>query len=220
MKFSEITKQIADEALLNDRVFSSLIKDNDMFFEKIINFSKTQKHFPDHLEKDDIKQELYISFFKALKKFKSENNCKFSTFAWTVLKNDLIVLKNKNFKIILNEFKPEYSDNKISTKTKTKLNGDSLHNLIDSNNAIDNLMIKQKSKFFNLEKEVIQKITFDESISKIDSLNRKIMELKIRKIKMKDIAKKLNLNQHTLKWIYTTSTLPLYKKALKDSIII
>ena len=46
------------------------------------------------------------------------------------------------------------------------------------------------------------------------------MELKIRKIKMKDIAKKLNLNQHTLKWIYTTSTLPLYKKALKDSIII
>ena len=133
MKFSEITKQIADEALSNDRTFSSLIKDNDMFFEKIINFSKTQKHFPDHLEKDDIKQELYISFFKALKKFKSENNCKFSTFAWTVLKNDLIVLKNKNFKIILNEFKPEYSDNKISTNTKTKFNASSVLGFNDSN---------------------------------------------------------------------------------------
>ena len=220
MKFYEINRQTVEQALSNNKVFSNLIKENDMFFEKIINFSKTEKHFPEHLEKDDIKQELYISFFKALKKFKSESNCKFSTFAWVVLNNDLKVLKNKNFKIILNEFKPEYSDNKISTNTKTKFNASSVLGFNDSNNAIDNLMIKQKSKFFNLEKEVIQKITFDESISKIDSLNRKIMELKIRKIKMKDIAKQLNLNPHTLRWIYKTSTLPLYKKALKDSIII
>ena len=96
MKFSEINKQTATEALSNNRMFSNLIKDNDMFFEKIIDYSRSHKHFPDHLEKEDIKQELYISFLKALKKFRTESKCKFSTFAWTVLNNDLKLLKNES----------------------------------------------------------------------------------------------------------------------------
>lgn len=220
MKFSEINKQVAETALSSNRVFSSLIKDNDMFFEKIINYSKTQNHFPEYLEKDDIKQELYISFLKALKKFRANNNCKFSTFAWTVLNNDLKVLKNKNFKIIVNEFKPIDSDNTASVSKKSKLTSSSDSGFNNSNNIIDNLMIRQNIKFSNLEKEVLQKVAFDESVSKIDSLNREIMELKIRKYKMKEIALKLNLNPSTLKWIYLNSTLPLYKKALKDSTIL
>jgi DNA-directed RNA polymerase specialized sigma subunit len=70
-----------------------------------IVYSKTQKNYPEYLEKSDIKQELYISFFKALKNFKVEKNFKFSTFAWTVLNNDLKLLKNKNFKILKNEMR-------------------------------------------------------------------------------------------------------------------
>lgn len=206
MKFSEINKQTATEALSNNRMFSNLIKDNDMFFEKIIDYSRSHKHFPDHLEKEDIKQELYISFLKALKKFRTESKCKFSTFAWTVLNNDLKLLKNKNFKTIINEKKVFDCFQKDTLKTEIQLLD--IASLNQGNNS-----------FYNLEKEIIQKISFEQSISEIDSLNSSIMELKIRKFKMKQIAQKLNLNFNTLKWIYKNSTLPLYRKAIKDSLI-
>ncbi len=205
MKISAIDKQTAEKALSNDRVFSSIIKTNDLFFEKIINFSRTRNHYPDHLEKEDLKQELYISFVKALRKFKGDRNCSFSTFAWTVLQNDLKALKHREFKIKINETKAIDFFPKETLKTEIQL--------------LDIASSLNKNKY-DLEKEIVGRITFEEALSKITSINRKIMEFKISGLKMKQIAEKLKMNLNTLKWIYTTSTLPQYKKALKDSIIL
>lgn len=199
MKFSEITSTIAKKAINDSRLFSKLIKENDLFIEKIIQYSRTANHFPDYLEKEDIKQELYLSLLKGLKAYSGEKNTKFSTFMWIVFKNDLNQLKHKGMKV------------KIHEKKASKIN--KIPEISDDLQILDSISSK-KGLDNKVETEIINKILLDSAYNDLDTLNQKIFDLKIKGKKSKEIAQELNLNINTYKFIYRNSFLVQMRKKL------
>jgi len=96
--FSRLGQKEINQALTNEKIFEKMLKVNRMFFEKILTFEKNRHFYSLEIEKEDMFQEMMISFLKALKKFNPEKNIKFSTFVFKVLKNDITHIRIKSKK--------------------------------------------------------------------------------------------------------------------------
>jgi RNA polymerase sigma factor (sigma-70 family) len=99
MKLSRVTVEDAQLLYNNQREFSKFVRENENFLRKLVHkyINKNRLNQNDSELFEDAKQEALLSLWnKALPKF--NGSTKFSTFAFTVIKNDLMQFLQKKTK--------------------------------------------------------------------------------------------------------------------------
>lgn len=187
MKIQKITKEQISSAIKHNKDFTTLLQSNKGFIEKII-----LKYLPRNDQRFD---ELYwtgsFSLYKALKKFNPErtNASTFSTFAYNVIKNDVLQEIMKT--------------NKIKAK-ESSMELFRLHNDNDEETGYNESFFKVQH--YNFEERIVNNIARENIMNKFSDLERKIIYYKMQKYTMQQIAKLLNKNFHTIKEIYFQAT--------------
>lgn len=193
MKLSRVTVEDAKLLHSNPREFSRFVKENENFFRKLVHkyINKNRLNQNDSELFEDAKQEALLSLWnKALVKF--NGTTKFSTFAFTVIKNDLMQFLQKKSK-----FEKETGETLSIEQLKRNFNGDGNASLEyqENNWKIDPRKI-------NFENHLIEKIQQETDIKKISRTDYIILELKKRNFSREKIAAALGLNIHTYKTYY------------------
>jgi len=188
-KIKNMTQDKIIEIKADPRKFDLFIKQNKGFISEIaLKFAK--KH-DDHFE--DLYQIGCIALFKALDSF-DPSRATLSTFAWGVIRNDLIqeikrINKKRKFESSIelwaqvdngNKSYPTYEYHETHWKSM--------------------LPIRQ------MEDSVLNKVMKDQCLEKFSDTERKIIELKQQGYKMKEIAKMLRKNLHSVRSMYFYAT--------------
>ena len=193
MRLSKITVDQARFLHKNPREFQKFIKDNENFLRKLVHkyINKNRLNQNDSELFEDAKQEALISLWsKALLKF--NGSTKFSTFAFTVIKNDLMQFLQKKVR-----FEKETGETLSIEQLKRNYTGEDSggSEYLENNWKVD----PRKTSF---ENDLIEKIQQDSSIKKISRTDYIILELKKRNYSREKIASALGLNIHSFKTYY------------------
>jgi RNA polymerase sigma factor (sigma-70 family) len=193
MKLSRITVEEARFLHANDREFAKFVRENENFLRKLIHkyINKNKLNQNDSELFDDARQEALLSLWgKALLKF--NGSTKFSTFAFTVIKNDLMQFLQRKTK-----FEKETGETLSIENLKRNYNGEGSAGLEyqESNWKID-------PRKTNFESELIEKIHQDSDVKKISRIDYIILELKKRNYSREKIATAVGLNIHSYKTYY------------------
>jgi len=200
------TKEKAQEILNDERAYNELLKKNKKFFYRLAQTKLKNYPFDKQEILQDLVQEGMISFHKAITKFdpKDDNPTSLSTYAYTIIKNDLIkyLLKEvrKNGYYIKDEegnklLKPNISIEESIFKrrfghTNHKAVYEPDEELFFSNN---------REKYRSTEEYVIPKIYEEQVLSQLSSLDKTILKLKYQGKSGRQIANEVNMNYHTYK---------------------
>ena len=193
MKLSKVTIEDAKLLYTNQREFSKFVKENENFLRKLVHkyINKNRLNQNDSELFEDAKQEALFSLWsKALVKF--NGSTKFSTFAFTVIKNDLMQFLQKKTK-----FEKETGETLSIENLKRNFNGEGNASLEyqENNWKIDPRKI-------NFENSLVEKIQQETDVKKISRTDYIILELKKRNFSREKIAAALGLNIHTYKTYY------------------
>lgn len=207
MKISKIkTKEDAQRILNDTKLYNDLLKQNRTFFYKLAQ-SKIKNYPFDKGEMiQDLVQEGMISFHKALLKFNpsDENPTTLSTYAYTVIKNDLIKFlqreTNRTCYRIIDEDGNENIKGTMSLedglfkKSRSNGSGDA------SYEPKEDLFFKTNpSKYRTVEDQVIPMVYEEQVLSQLSDLDRKILTLRADGKSGRQIANAINMNYHSYK---------------------
>lgn len=171
----------------------------DKMFHQFLPLIKKTSKFNGQYDEDLI-QELYFDFLKAIKYYNPNKNIKFITFLTNVInRNKTDYLKFKNNVI-------DYMENgeyKSKTIYKTSLESKLSRNEEDSNDNLKDILIDEK---IDIEKSLIKKELIEKVLEIIDNLqiNYKYIFVKYfglynsKSLNMKEIGKKLNCTQQEI----------------------
>ena len=193
MRLSKVTVEQARFLHGNHREFAKFVRENENFLRKLIHkyINKNRLNQNDSELFEDAKQEALTSLWsKALLKF--NGSTKFSTFAFTVIKNDLMQFLQKKVK-----FEKETGETLSIENLKRNFNGDGTSGLEYQEN---NWKVDPRKTSF--ENELIEKIQQESIIKKISRTDYVILELKKRNFSREKIAAALGLNIHSFKTYY------------------
>jgi RNA polymerase sigma factor (sigma-70 family) len=171
--------------------FKKLLESNKGYLEQII--LKYVRRNDDMF--DDLYQIACLSLHKALQKYDStrRNKSKFITFAWAVIKNDVLleVLHRNN----INKHEGRSLE---SFRYREENSG-----LVDENWAVDFRELRWLNiPSYNMEDRIINNIARQQYLDKFSELEREIITLRLQNMKIKDIARKVGKNVHLVKNIY------------------
>ena len=194
MKLSRVTVEDAIRLQKNEREFTKFINENSSFINKIVHkyvYKKNKLNLNDSELFEDAKQEALLSLWtKALPKYNGTN--KFSTFAYVVIKNDLIQFLQRKTKF-------EKEKGEVLSIESLKRNFNNLEGgnseYLESNWQIDPRKI-------TFEESLIKKIQSETDVQKICRTDYIIIELKKRNFSREKIAQALGLNIHSYKTYY------------------
>lgn len=190
------TKDECDMIRSSQRYFTKFIKENEGFVHKIV------RHFnpPDDMDYDDYFQLGLMGLDKAIEKFDETQKVNLSTFAYHCIYNDILQFVNKQNK----KRKREVS---IENYVKRSENGDTS----EYNEMLFNGIT------YDFEENVVGKMMIDNFMNSLEDLHKKIFICRVQeKMKHEDIAKKLNLNKHTYKYIWHYHVSPKVKAFAKE----
>ena len=193
MRLSKVTVEQARFLHGNHREFAKFVRENENFLRKLIHkyINKNRLNHNDSELFEDAKQEALTSLWsKALLKF--NGSTKFSTFAFTVIKNDLMQFLQKKVK-----FEKETGETLSIENLKRNFNGDGTSGLEYQEN---NWKVDPRKTSF--ENELVEKIQQESIIKKISRTDYVILELKKRNFSREKIAAALGLNIHSFKTYY------------------
>lgn len=193
MKLSKITVEEARFLYSNPREFAKFVRENENFLRKLIHkyINKNRLNQNDSELFEDAKQEALLSLWKkALLKF--NGSTKFSTFAFTVIKNDLMQFLQRKTK-----FEKETGETLSIENLKRNFSGEGNAGLEYQEN---NWKIDPRKTSF--ESDLIEKIQKDTSVKKISRTDYIILELKKRNYSREKIAAATGLNIHSFKTYY------------------
>lgn len=187
-KISEMTNERILEIKADPRKFNIFMNRNKGFLSQItLKFArKSDSHY------DDMYQIACIGLFKALDTFdeKSKKAASLSTWAWKVIKNDLLQECQRINKKNAHEHSME----------KWKL-VESSESTEDSNDYFE-AKWKPLRQRLSLEDEIINKISKEQMLNKFSNTEKNIIILKQQGYKMNEIAKILQKNIHTIRSMY------------------
>jgi RNA polymerase sigma factor (sigma-70 family) len=194
MKLSKITVEDAIRIQKNEREFTKFINENSNFINKLVHkyvYKKNRLNLNDSELFEDAKQEALLSLWsKALPKYNGSN--KFSTFAYVVIKNDLIQFLQRKSK-----FEQEKGELISIESLKRNFNGDGGGN---SEYLENKWQIDPRKVTF--EESLIKKIQSETDVQKIHRTDYVIIELRKRNFSREKIAQALGLNIHSYKTYY------------------
>jgi RNA polymerase sigma factor (sigma-70 family) len=181
-RINKVTQEDIDRAIVDNRYFAKLLRDNKGFIESIvIKFIQIR---------DDRFEEYYWhgahAFYIALQKFnaKKKGASSLSTYAYKVIKNYIIRKMTMEYKKTCKETSLEVF--KASQENENSGYNESSWNL----------------KPVSIEDVVVNSIAKEQFMAAFSPIERQILELRIQNYTMKEIAKKLNKNIPTLRMIY------------------
>lgn len=187
---NKITTQDAQQILSSDRQFSSFIRKNSNFLRKIVwaYLRKNNLNANDSEIFEDAYQEACLSLWsKALPKY--NGSTKFSTFAFRVIKNDVLAFLQKR-----SNFESHRGQNI------------SIENLKHTNQKDGDVSGEYRESLFKvnktkrtLEDQVIEFVDEERKVKNFSSIDLKIYEFRKRQWKRDDIANALGMNIHTYK---------------------
>jgi len=183
LKINKLTNEMINKIKRNKKYFDQLINANHGFVDGIV-LKYIRKN---HRDYDDIMQAGYFAMWKAIKKFdKARHNAsRFSTFAYTVIRNDVLLELKKINRV--NRRSILWTD--ISARNEK---GDV--------KEIGMRTIHKQS--YEFENSILERIAYEQKLACFSDLERKIIQLKEDGCTMKQIAKVLDKNISTLKSIY------------------
>lgn len=196
MKDTDLTlKRITDENIellkTNERLFGRFIKKNDGFIHNIIKKFNLDNEF-DYQDFYSIGLE---SMLKAIKKYNPEKKVTLSTFAFRVLINDMLQEINK---------KNKKSSKEISMEVFLKKS--------ENSETSEYTEVFFKKTTVDFEDDIVTKLMVNDFVNSLETLHQKIFTCRVeKKMKHDDIAKELNLNKHTYKYIWHYHVSPKIK---------
>lgn len=189
MKLSQITtKQQASDIIKNDKMFTAVITQNKKFFYNLA--LKKKKWFEDNIfSVEDLIQESYISFQKALKTFdpSDDSAATLSTYAYKVISNDLSRKAKKHVK-------SEHGKESIETALFSIGGGNDMRKT-----EKDERPLMKFNRYMLVENEVIDKMMMEEAISKLSDVDITILRMKADGKKAPEIAKAVKMDRYTYK---------------------
>lgn len=193
MKLSKVTVEDANVIYNNNREFSKFIRENQNFINKIVHkyINKNKLNLNDSELFEDAKQEAVTSLWaKALPKYNGTN--KFSTFAYIVIKNDLMQFLQRKTK-----FEKETGEMVSIESLKRNYTGEGNAGL-----EYQESQWKIDPRKINFEELLVDKIQKENDVLKVSRTDYIIMELKKRNFSREKIAQALGLNIHSYKTYY------------------
>lgn len=190
IKLNKITTVDAQQILSSDRQFSLFIRKNSNFLRKIVwgYIRKNNLNANDSEIFEDAYQEACLSLWnKALPKY--NGSTKFSTFAFRVIKNDVLAFLQNRSKF------ESYRGQNISfenLKHKNQKEGDTSGEYRES-------LFKMNKIKKSFEDQIIDSVDEEKKTKNFSSIDLKIYELRKRQWKREDIAHALGMNIHTYK---------------------
>lgn len=201
MKLNKITPIDAQRIKKSDREFSALLRQNSNFLRKLVwgYIKKNSLNNSDSEIFEDAYQEACLSLWsKALDKY--NGSTKFSTFAYKVIKNDILAFLQKR-----SSFTSKRGDFISIEKLKTNKESQSGSEYFENSWKVD-----LKKRCF--EDSLIEKMDEENLKNNFSSIDLKIYELKSRGWSGKNIAQALGMNFHTYKSHLYGSYIPKMKK--------
>ena len=193
MKLSKVTVEDAISIYNNNREFSKFVRENSNFINKIVHkyINKNRLNLNDSELFDDARQEALTSLWsKALPKYNGSN--KFSTFAYIVIKNDLMQFLQRKTK-----FEKETGEMVSIENLKRSYTGEGNAGL-----EYQESQWKIDPRKTNFEELLVDKIQVESDVLKVSRTDYIIMELKKRNFSREKIAQALGLNIHSYKTYY------------------
>lgn len=191
MKATYVTVDYAKELINDERKFNQFLTTNKKFLYSIVQsqYKKNTLNKNDSEVIEDLMQEASLSLWnKALRKYTGET--KFTTFAFTVIKNDLLRYLQDKTKF---ENKTGHSVFSVEEKKRNFGNKANPHwEYRESEWVVD----PNKREF---ESHLIEHLDNQNKKSKLSALDLKIVELRDKGKTVKEMAKEVNLNIHTFK---------------------
>lgn len=202
MKLGTITVKDANDLLNDERKFSSFIKKNSNYINKIVHryVGKNRLNGNDSEVFHDAYQEAILSLWsKALPKYNGKVS--FSTFAYTVVKNDVL-------KFLQDKTKFESKKGEVIS-----LFSPSMTRSFDSNDSQEfkENIWKVDPRKRSFEDSLIDEIIAEQNSKKLERKDKIILELKKRNYSRDDIAQALGMNIHSYKAYYYGSFQPKMK---------
>lgn len=202
MKLSSITVDDAGTLLKDERKFSSFVRKNSNYINKIVHryVGKNRLNGNDSEVFHDAYQEAVLSLWsKALPKYNGKT--RFSTFAYTVVKNDILRFLQDRTKFeskngeVFSIFSPSMTRSFEGT---------------ESQEFKENIW-KVDPRKRSFEDSLIDEIMNEQNAKKLDRKDKIILELKKRNYSRDDIAQALGMNIHSYKAYYYGSFQPKMK---------
>jgi RNA polymerase sigma factor (sigma-70 family) len=200
MKLSTITKEQAQEILNSDRKFSQFINTNTNFLRRMVHkqIMQSKLNYNDSELFNDLFQEASLSLWKkALPNY--NGSTKFSTFAFTVIRNDLL-------QYLLNKTKFERQHGPLASIET------SIRKTEDSESSEYNEKYWKKPSKISFEDEILNRLTEEKLTSKLSPLDQKVLDLKKKGFKKKAIAEKIGMNYHSYRSYHFYSFVPKIKQ--------
>lgn len=193
MKLNKVTKSDTVTLLNNERAFGKFLKENSNFIHSLVHkhVGNNRLNASDSELYEDAYQEACLSLWKkALPNY--NGSTKFSTFCYTVLRNDILEFLQKRSK-----FESVNGPNVSIEHPKLMRNGDTTGAVPEYNEKLWNTP-KRKS----FEEEVEDRLYEEQQLSSLSPTDLKVLELKRKGVKRQKIAESLGLNLHTYKAYY------------------
>lgn len=183
-RITDVTKKDIKDILIDDKLFAKFFRTNVKYVHNIAG--KYASVGTD--EYNDYFQIASLSLHKALRKYDPDRNIKLSTFAYTVMLNDVKQQIKKNIKIANKEVSIESFARKFDNDSSSDY----------SENVFEHLYMME-----DFENNLVDKIEAYRFYNSLEEIHQKIFTFRVvEKMKHRDIAKQLNLNFHTYKHIW------------------
>lgn len=185
---SKMTRERIDEIKSDPRQFNMFIIQNKGFLNSLVLLfmKKDNPHY------EDMFQEACIGLFKALDKFdpNKKKTASLSTFAYGVIKNDLIQQIKK-----LNKTRAFESSIESWRRQNSGSPADPMFEYSESH-------WQPLRRTINVEDEVVDRVAREQHLNKFSDTERRIIILRQQGYKMKEIADILKKNLHSVRSIY------------------
>jgi len=201
----------------NEKLFQEFLRINKGFVDEVV--LATIGRNKQHQDYEDLFQAACIGLFKALQKWRRGKST-FSTFSYKVMQNDVrqeIKRLNKQ-KHVIRKNNGTYFHAEIPMEYLLK-NVD--RNSESGNSAnYDEMKFKETrriSQLRNFDKEILDKITLEDRIQKLNDLEKRIYELHyIEGLSIKKVAEKLGKSYGTVKLMFYERMKPKFDKMHKE----
>lgn len=155
---------------IEEQPFEVILEKHRKMIYSIIN--SLPQNFGEHvLHREDLFQEAAIALYNATKRYKKQENVKFSTYVYTAIKRTVIRVYNEDIKIYKNE----------------------AFSIDDNLNFISADRVEDTALLYHYEREREEEL--NRKLSKLRKQDREILLLRINNYSYAEIAEKLNVNK-------------------------
>jgi RNA polymerase sporulation-specific sigma factor len=200
LKLKSLSPAVIKKLLKDEQLFNRFFRMNKGFIDEIVlRVTKRDKFRFDY---DDLFQAACIGLIKALKKFNGQKKVSFSTFAFTVMINEIfleIKRYNKQKHIYKLEEGGSFHGETSLSDTKNNSNQDS----VEFNEMLFSEDDSKIASLRNFESEIVDMLLIKERMQKFSGMEKQMFRMRyIERRTIKDIAKELKLKRSTVRHVF------------------